>query len=314
MIRRGVLGLFFAIGMQAAGPGGPVPGWTLDNRTATIRAVTGIPGAMRLADPITLPNGIAAVEFSSTGDFALAISTDQPAHLLAISAMHTAPAVVDLGAISDGSRILGLNQKGTAGLVYSPLIQSVLFVSALDQAPAISAPVSTAGLAGPITAGLLEDSGNCAVLGTGSIETLCADGSSRRVTQDTGLSVTALALANGSQDLWIADSANKQISRVSGYAQQSSATVFAAQTDGLMRPVALAVTSSGEVLAADADAQAVFTIDPASVSIQTISLSFVPSQLRPLTDRSLLLLNDLNSLPFTLFASEGMRTYFIPAN
>ena len=226
MMRRGLLALFLGTVLQAAGPGGPVPGWTLDNRNATIRAVTGIPGAMRLADPIALPNGIAAVEFSSSGDLALAITTDQPAHLLAISALHTSPAAVDLGAISDGSRILGLNQKGTAGIVYSPSIQSVLFVSGLDRTPSLSAPVSTAGLAGPITAGLLEDNGTCAVLGTGSIETLCADASSRRVIQDTGLSVTSLALANGSQDLWIADAAAKQVSRVSGYANQSSAYCF----------------------------------------------------------------------------------------
>ena len=49
MMRRGLLGLFLGTVLQAAGPGGPVPGWTLDSRNATIRAVTGIPGAMRLA-------------------------------------------------------------------------------------------------------------------------------------------------------------------------------------------------------------------------------------------------------------------------
>ncbi len=309
------LAILFASQLFAAGPTGPTAGFIIDSRTSTIRPITGVPGALRLSNPISLPFSISAAEFSSGGDIAIVLTTNQPSHLAVISLLGSfAPAIADLGEVADDTRILALNAKGTAAIIYSALLQQVRFVSALNGNPVLSSPISTAALAGPVSAGVLDESGSCAVLGTGSVETLCSDGASRRVLPEAAYNVTALAVANNNRDLWVADAAGKQVLRVSNYAQQAVPTVFAAEADGMQRPVALAISPNGEVVVADSGAAAIFVIDSAAPSVKTIPLDITPSQLHPLTDRSLLLLNDLSALPFTLFATEAMRTYFIPAN
>ncbi len=310
-----LFGFVFAFSLFGGGPAGPVAGFVLDSRTATIRAMTGIPGATRLADPLALPFPILAAEFAPSGDAAVVITGDQPRHLIILgSLLSGSPSIADLGEVADGTRLLGLNAKGTAAIVYSPAEGQLRFVIGIGKDAVLSAPVPAAALAGPVTAGVLDEAGSCAILGTGSLETLCSDGSSRRVLTDSTFHITALALTGNGRDLWVADDAGKQILRVADYANSSSATVFASEADGLRKPVALAFTAAGQVLVADSDAPAIFAIDPAAGTVRSIALDVAPSQLRALTDRSLLLINDLNALPFTLFATEAMRTYFVPAN
>ena len=65
------LAIVFASQLFAAGPTGPTAGFILDSRTSTIRSMTGVPGALRLADPVALPFGISAAEFTSSGDLAV---------------------------------------------------------------------------------------------------------------------------------------------------------------------------------------------------------------------------------------------------
>ena len=310
-----VFALLFTANLFAAGPTGPVAGWTLDSRTGTIRAITGLPGALRLADAVVLPFGVTAAEFTPSGDRALVLTATTPSRLMVLKALQSvAPEIADLGEVADGTRLLAANAKGNAAVVYSAAQNELRFVTGLDREPVLSSPVSTAALAGPITAGILDEAGQCAVLGTGAIETLCADASSNRVLPDTTLNITALAFANGNRDVIFADAAGQQIVRINGYAQAPALTVLAAQSSGLIRPIALAILASGQILVADADAQMLLAIDSATGTIVSTQLDIAPTQLRPLTNRTLLLLNDLSALPFTLFATEAMRTYFVPAN
>jgi len=305
--------LTFASVVFAGGPAGPIAGFVLDSRTGTIRAITGAPGATRLADALALPFPILAAEFSSSGDTAVAITADRPGHLVVLGSLISGSTVVaDLGEVAEGARLLGLNARGTGAIVYSPGEGQLRFVNGIGKDAVLSAPVPTAALAGPVTAGVLDEAGSCSILGTGSLETLCADGSSRRVLTDSGFHITQLALSGS--DLWLADEAGKQVLRVADYAHAGTATVFATEADGLRKPLALEITQTGQVLVADSEAPAIFVIDPAANSVRSIALDVAPSQLRPLTDRSLLLINDLSALPFTLFATEAMRTYFVPAN
>ena len=310
-----VFALLFSANLFAAGPSGPVAGWALDNRTGTIRAVTGLPGALRLADAVVLPFAVASAEFTPSGDRALVLTASTPPRLVVLKVLQSvAPEIADLGEVADGARLLTINAKGNAAIVYSAAQNELRFVSGLDRETVLSSPVSTAALAGPITAGILDEAGQCAVLGTGSVETLCADASSSRVLPSAKLDITTLAFANGGRDLIAADAAGKQIVRINGYAQAPAITVLASQSSGLMRPIALSILASGQILVADADAQMLLAIDPATGTIVSTQLDIAPTQLRPLTDQTLLLLNDLSALPFTLFATEAMRTYFVPAN
>ena len=310
-MRAALLFAFTLPALFAAGPSGPVAGWTLDARTATIRAITGLPGALRLADPLALPFGIAAAEFDSTGSTAAALTTGQPARLVILTSLATTPAIADLGEMPEGTRLFALTRKGTAALIYVPLTKQIRFATELATAPVLSAPI----YAGTAAVGLLEESGTCALIGGSQLSRICRDGGTRQLVPDLTLNVTALAWANNDRDLWLADAAASQIIRLQDYLGTAIVSSPATVNDGIVQPVALFVSPSGMVLAADSGAQAIFAIDPSgAAALRSLPLDITPTQLRPLTDRSLLLLNDLSALPFTLLSTEAMRTYFVPAN
>jgi hypothetical protein len=313
MIQYISISLLFAACMGAAGPGGTVPGYILDSRSASIRAVYGIPGALQLSAPLDLPFAVASAMFGPAGDYAVAIGGQQPAHAFLIQSLSSVPTVTDLGAVADNTRVLAVNAPGSAALLYSGDGTAIQFVTGLPLAPVVSGAVSTSALAGPITAAAL-DAGSCAIVGTGALETLCADGTSQRIVP-LGMNVSDLVLANRGQDIVLADRTAQQIVLVSQYAQSANITVLAGPADGIATPVGLQAVSATQILAADSGASAVFVIDPTgALPIASIDLNVAPTQLRSLADRSILLLNDASALPFTIMDLQTMRTFFIPTN
>ncbi len=314
MMKRLALALIAASLPLAGNPGATVSGYILDSRTAVIRPVYGIPGAMRLGSALDLPFGVMSAVFGPAGDYALVTTDEQPPHAWLVQNPATAPNPVDLGAVTAKTRAVAVNAPGTAALLASPDTGTIQFASGLPQAPALSAAVSTGTLAGPVSAAALDDAGLCAVLGTGALETLCADGTSTRILP-VGMTISALVVANKGQDLFFTDSAAQQAVMVRNYGQSQTPQVLAQASDGLLSPLAIQFINASQVLVADAGASTVFAIDPGgNQAMQTVALDAVPSQLLPLTDRTILLLNDVSALPFTIMDVQSMQTFFIPAN
>jgi hypothetical protein len=300
-----------------AGPlGGPVPGYILDSRSNSIRPVLGIPGGMQLGTPVTLPFGVLSADFSADGQFAIAISNETPGHIYLIRNF-TSPVLTDLGPVPDASSVLGVNSRGTAAVLSSP--GQLQFMTSIADTPVLSAAVPTNNLLGPITAGVVDDAGQCAVLatagdGSGAIETLCADGSSQRILTQTGLAVSSLALANNGGDAIVADTAGQQILRISGYAQSPAVTAIATSADQISAPVGVQILGD-QAFVADSAASALFLIDLAGHNpVQATPLSSPPARLKFLADRSILLLTDTTAAPFTIFNLPAMQSYFVPAN
>jgi hypothetical protein len=311
---RGLSFVLVASCAFAAGPGGPVPGYILDSRTSVIRPVLGIPGAMQLGAPLSPGFNVTSAEFGPAGDFALAMDDRTPAHLYLVQQLSSTPAASDLGALANDARVLAINSSGSAGMVYSASTSQIWFATGLPQQPVLSAPISTANLAGPITAAALDDAGACAIAGTGALETICSDGTSRRILE-TGLNVASIALSLNGQDAIVADQAATQVLFIPNYAQSSASTVIAAASDGLNTPAAVRAISATRILVADNAASKLFSIDTSGAqTVQSIDLNIAPTQLRPLADRGILLLNDAATLPFTIMDLSQMQTFFIPAN
>jgi hypothetical protein len=314
MIKYLSTSLLLAVCVSAAGPGGTVPGYILDSRQAAIRAIYGIPGALQLGAPLDLPFRVTSAAFGPAGDYALAISGQQPAHAFLIQSLGSVPSVTDLGAVADGTRVLAVNASGSAALLYAGDGSAIQFVTGLPQAPAVSGIVSTAALAGAITAAALDTAGACAMLGTGALETLCADGTSQRILA-AGMTISDVTLTNQGQDVVLADRAAQQIVLVSQYAQSANVSVLAGPADGIDTPVGVQAVSATQILVADSGASAVFVIDPTAAGhITTVNVNVAPTQLRPLADRSILLLNDVSAMPFTIMDLQSMQTFFIPTN
>jgi hypothetical protein len=315
-VRVCVLALLTA-GMICAGPlGGPVPGYILDARSGTLRPILGIPGAMQLGTGLSLPFQITSADFDPGGNLAVVVSNEIPSHLYVIQNLSN-PSITDLGAIADQSSVLALSSTGQAAVISAP--GQLQFLTGIKTSPVLSSAVLAQALLGPISAGVLDDAGQCALVGTsadtvGAVETLCSDGTSQRIVSQVGMHVSAIALANQGQDAILADSAGQQILRVANYAQSTAVSTLAASRDGINTPVGLQVAGQRAIVA-DSAASSIFVVDlSGQTQIQAISLGAAPARLKFLADRSVAMLSDPTGAPFTIFDLQAMQSFFIPTN
>jgi hypothetical protein len=306
-----------AAGMICAGTlGGPVSGYILDARSGTLRPILGIPGAMQLGTGLSLPFQITSADFDPGGTLAVVVSNETPSHLYVIQNLSN-PSITDLGAIADQSSVLAVSSTGQTAVISAP--GQLQFLTGINSSPVLSSAVLTQALLGPISAGVLDDAGQCALVGTsadtvGAVETLCSDGTSRRIVSQAGMHISAIALANQGQDAILADSAGQQILRVANYAQSTAVSTLAASSDGINTPVGLQVAGQRAIVA-DSAASSIFVVDlSGQTSIQAIPLGATPARLKFLADRSVAMLSDPTLAPFTIFDLQAMQAFFIPTN
>jgi DNA-binding beta-propeller fold protein YncE len=308
---------FLLAGPSLAGSlGGPLPGFILDPRSGSLRPILGIPGAMQLGTAISLPFQAASADFDATGNVAIVISNETPAHLYVVQNLSN-PVITDMGAVADNSSILAINSTGKSALLSAP--GQLQFLSDIGGSNLLSPGVSTAGLLGAITAGVLNDQGTCALVGTAvdstaALETLCGDGTSQRFITQAGMRIAAIDLSNGGRDAVIADVAGQQILRAADYANSGNLSVLAATKDGINTPVGLQV-SGQSVFVADSAASSIFVIDlSGQTQVRGIALGSAPARFKFLPDRTIALLNDPTVALFTIFDLQAMQSFFIPTN
>ncbi len=300
-----------------AGPlNGPQPGYILDARSGTLRPVLGIPGAMQLGAPVSLPFQVTSADFDASGNFAVVVSNEMPSHAYVLQGLAN-PSITDMGAVADHTSILGLSSNGQVAVLSAP--GQLQFLTAVTTAPVLANAFPTQALLGPISAGIVDAAGQCALVGTasgnlGAFETFCADGSTQRLFTQTGMQITAIALANQGQDALLADSGGQQILRAAAYAQPGAFTAVASAQDGIANPVGLQVNGQ-QAIVADAGASCLFVIDlSGQAPTQAIPLNNAPARAKPLSDRTVLLLTDPTAAPFISFDLRAMQPFFIPTN
>jgi hypothetical protein len=312
-----LLMLALAVSCLAGPLGGPQPGFILDGRTGSLRPLLGMPGAMQLGAPVSLAFGVTSAGFDPNGNFAVVVSNEKPSHLYLVQGLTNSPVTTDFGAIADNSTVLAIDGGGQNAVVSAP--GQLQFLTGLQGTPVLANALPTQALLGPITTGILDAAGQCALVGTsaggtGAFESFCPDGTSQRFLLQQGMQIAGIALANQGQDAILGDSGGQQVLRVAGYAQTAAVTAVATANDGINTPAGVQV--SGQLaIVADAGATAIFAIDlSGQTAIQTIALNTAPAKLAAVQDRSLLLLNDPTATPFTIFDLHAMQSFFIPAN
>ena len=275
---------------------------------------------MQLGAAMTLPFQIVSADFSTDGSFAVVISSESPGHAYLIRNL-AIPSVTDMGAVADSSSVLAINSTGQTAVLSAP--GQLQFLTAIPASPVLSSALPSQPLLGPISAAIVDDAGQCALLGTssdtaGAFETFCADGTSQRILSQPGLHVAAIALSNKGQDAILADSGGQQILRVANYTQSSAASVLATAKDGINTPVGLQVAGTPgaqQLIVADSAALSVFVFDlSGQTSAQVFAVNTAPVRAKFLADRSVLLLNDPALMPFTIFDLQTMQSFFIPTN
>jgi hypothetical protein len=271
---------------------------------------------MQLGDALDLPFHVLSAEFSSQGNVAIAVSNETPRHAYVIQNLGN-PVLIDLGNVADSSSVVSVNSTGQAAVLTAP--GQLQFLTSLLTVPVLSNAIPTSALLGVPTAGVVDDLGRCAILGTvddanGALETLCADGSSQRILIQSGLRISAIALTNQGSDAIVADSTGQRVLRISNYATSASVSTLAGAADGITSPVGIQI-SGPLALIADTSTSSIFAIDLTGQSkTQVFLLTAAPAQLKVLADRSIALLTDPASPQFIIFDLQAMQSFFVPTN
>jgi hypothetical protein len=271
---------------------------------------------MQLGAAVSLPFRVASADFDSTGNVAIVISNETPSHLYIVQNLSN-PSITDMGAVADQSTVFAMNSTGRAAILSAP--GQFRFLSDIGGLNLLSSDIPTGSLLGPITAGVSDEAGTCALVGTSAnsmaaLETLCADGSSQRLTTQAGMQIGVIALSNGGRDAIVADIAGKQILEAANYLQFGSFTVLASAGDGINTPVGLQVNGQSAIVA-DSAASSIFVIDLSGrTAISAVNLNCAPTRLKLLPDKSIALLGEPTLAPFTVFDLQAMQSFFVPTN
>ena len=304
-------------GMEAAGRVavpmvGPMLGYVWDSEAGGLRAVTGIPGAAVMQQPLYTGQNISAAVLSSHQDYAL-LSNNQ-GRLLIAHLPGGAPAEVALG-LSPQQHVV-LSPSGRAALVYDASAAKLLLLAGLPNRPV----VSSISLKAPILAGAISDAATPVVAsgkGDGSVEIagVRKDGSSQPLTSIGRMG--GLAFLPGRDDLLVADQANSTLSIVDNVSTAPSTYQLAGPGDGLASPSAVASSMDGNIVwMVNASDGSLISINLARPGTHTVvACDCKSAELERLQGNAVFRLSNFSGGPLRILDGEGNspQLLFIPA-
>jgi hypothetical protein len=296
--------------LGAAGIGGPVSGYVLDDSSHSLRPINGLPGSATLGDPVALPfpAGLAAASVSL--DYALLARPRGGTVFLATGLRSGQPTVAPLTGAMTASGVV-LSGSGTVAVLYSDGSHQLQFVSGLPASPVAAAPIDISQ-AGSVAAVAVDGPGSAALL-------LAADGTLYRVpSQAAGpqfianiSGASSVAILPDGTDAIVGNNATGDVLLVQNFPAASAISTLAGAAEG--------ITSARDVAAVDAHHAAVIdgsgrlaVIDLDTAGVAWVALAGAAERFHAL-DTGLLLLNQPGPQALLLFASaQGGTAFFVP--
>ncbi len=287
----------------------PISGAVFDAHSRSLRPVVGVPGAAYLGD--ALVSGLDLAVVSPDGKLALAVLNGKLCAIRGLDTLQIEWKELE-GALEGVERIAWSGDAGAAA-VYSPSSGRLQFWRDL----AAQGTADLSGMSGRLAALAVDSSGRAAAAAfeAGGVWAISAGAEPRLLARMDH--PAALALAGQDRDLFIADRAANEILLLRNYAQGGGAALFAAAPQGVLDPVAMAISPDGRslvVASAEGRRLTAFNLVSAEVSGETVA-DFEPSRLERFS-KSLFLLNhggDGKDPLQVLDGSLGLSIYFVPA-
>ena len=273
---------------------------------STLRALVGVPGSAQLGPALFPANAYVAAAFAPLTQTALLI--DPKGNLQIMTEPALLPSTVAQN-ISPKS-VIAFAPRGGYAAVFAPGSTSVLIMSGLPQAPALS----TVSAAGAVQGAAVSDAGTLMLATRGSSAvtvTSINTGGNRSSLVSLG-GYGGMTFIAGSEDSLIADSAANMLVRY----HSGVASVLATHTNGLNQPFAVAASQDGHwAVTADQTDGSILRIDLTGVTPAVQSTcACSPTQLSELNGNAVFELAAPAATPGWMIEADGAtsRVLFIP--
>lgn len=306
-----------ALAQPAAPPQGPELGFSFDSASGTLLRIIGLPGAAHFGAPIEAVGRFSFAAISPGQDFALGLgSRDAGLYLIYLAGAPSTKAIT--GAAWAPLKIT-LSASGRAAVLSGPFSQ-IQLITGLPDSPSVSGPVDLSTFAGVVQAIGVSDSG-VVLAAIGNQETpsqlyVISPGAGARLI-GTAQSVAGIRFLPNSTSALIADRAARQIIIYQLSDSGATASIAAAEDDGITDPVAIDVSSGGRwaVVANGADTSIVRIDLTGATSPSSFACSCDPFQIARLAGDAVFQLGGLSNQPLWIFDGDSAnpRIVFVPA-
>ncbi len=300
---------------SASPPSAPIAGYIWDSRVAALRPLSGSLGAVRLESPVSGPALHSALPCPAR---AFALGTDAKGSIFAIALPFGEP--TKLGDAVAPDQRMTLSPGCTNGLIYSPSRGSALLISDLPSSPRVQS--LTLGASGPVTEGVIGDSGAILLArpntgGTTSLHVLATTGAEQTLSFPVQ-KIGGMALVPGADSVIVADSGANTIYLGKQLSSAPSFRAIASAGQGVSNPDAVATSADGHyAFVANGSGNKLLRVDLSSSSVPlAIPCSCSPTELIPLAGNAGFQITDAAAGLIYALNGDGQtpRTVFIPTD
>ena len=304
--------------------GGYTLGFVFDTRISALRPLSGIPGAALLGAPLDSGGPVRRAFVAPRQNYAIAL-TDAGAMVVRLVSSTDPPVVTPLGIDSAAAGLVALSPNGAAAAIFSTDEALIRIVTGLPDAPVVARSVPVGAVPGSIR--LLAITNDAGVLiavthdrstdstSPDAMVVVDNDGNGQNLTNSTH--VSALQFAGDAHDLLFTDDSDDTLSIIQGLPDAPAFRVLADGSAGISGPVALNISSTGNLVVANGRAANVLVLDSGGSQIGAYPCTVTPTGLARLNGNSVFLLNVIsNGDPLWLFDGDSStpRVMFVPVD
>ena len=312
MRRVGLLLVFSAAAVLAAESlGGPVAGYVAGSPKPELRAIFGVPGALRFSDPLPLPDGITRIRLAPGQDYALVERANASAGALVLAG-GSVDHLQTLDGVMARADWVVFSSSGTAAVLFSASAGRLQVVTGLPDAPQMAADLDVAALPElPATAAVDDTAALLLIASRQSVYAVPKAGAPRLVF--SGSRIAALAVLRNGKDAAVSDSGAASVFLVENAASAPAARVLASGIEGVGD-----IFPSQDGTALFAAAGGILWIDLASGAVQSFAAAdpqALAAGLVALRNSDTFLFSARSRQPGWIFFREGNsgRVVFVPA-
>jgi hypothetical protein len=288
---------------------GPVFGFTFNELTGQLSPILGIPGTLRLDNPLELGVRLDSIHFSDRQTSGLAVSNGDR-KVLSLSLSGRTISIGEAGLPTDPDKV-SISSSGHFAALFYPALHQVL-VSQLPEATVLWAG-DASSISDSATALSVSDDGTRVLVGTaaGTVYSLAGDGGVQLVASMTSAAV--IRFLRNSHDAVIADTAEKRLYYYSESA--GGAWSFAAESEGVLSALDIAISSNNDrVFVVNEHSDSVLSIDLQTGQSTPIACNCQPRRLGSLQGSTLFQVTNLTDSSLLLFepTDAGGDILFVP--